>query len=91
MNNVGQMVCKIVEAKRTYYRDGKPIMSDYDYDKLEIELRKIDPDHPILSMVGYDESYEWWVRHYETLAGMVQGDPLKIPNQPIKPYNQGRV
>lgn len=61
---VPQIVTKLVQAKKAYYEDGKPIMSDYDYDKLEIALRRLDPRHPALGMVGYSEDYEWWVEHY---------------------------
>jgi DNA ligase (NAD+) len=62
---VSEIVTKIVKAKKMYYSGEIPIMSDYDYDALENELKKLDPDHPILYAVGYDSTYDWWIRHYE--------------------------
>jgi len=47
---------KILKAKKAYYR-GKPIMSDFDYDKLENNLKVINPDAPVLQMVGYDADF----------------------------------
>lgn len=57
------MVTQLIKAKKAYY-NGKPIMSDVVYDKLEIQLRKTDPRHPALGLVDYHEDYEWWVEHY---------------------------
>lgn len=37
--------------KELYYK-GRPLISDEDYDKLEAELKKIDPDNPVLQVVG---------------------------------------
>lgn len=54
---VNQSARLILHAKREYYR-GFPIMSDGEYDALEELLRHVDPDHPVLDMVGWDESYE---------------------------------
>jgi len=47
---------KILKAKKAYYK-GKPIMSDFDYDKLENNLKVINPDAPVLQMVGYDPDF----------------------------------
>lgn len=44
---------RILEAKRAYY-NGKSIMSDIEFDALEEELRKVQPDSKILLMVGAD-------------------------------------
>lgn len=61
---VSEMVVKIVQAKKAYYQAGKPLMSDQAYDKLENQLKELDPDHPILYAVGYDSTYDWWLKHY---------------------------
>nr|MDO8110928.1 NAD-dependent DNA ligase LigA [Candidatus Sigynarchaeota archaeon] len=42
---------KIIRAKQDYY-DGKPSISDAEYDRLENELRKINTDNPVLKVVG---------------------------------------
>lgn len=44
---------RIIKGKMDYY-DGKPSMSDAEYDRLEEGLRKINPNHPVLKMVGSD-------------------------------------
>ncbi|NMC04320.1 MAG: NAD-dependent DNA ligase LigA [Candidatus Lokiarchaeota archaeon] len=46
---------RIIEAKRAYY-EGRPLMSDAEYDRLEQQLRAADPKHPVLSLVGTDIS-----------------------------------
>lgn len=42
----------ITKAKQAYYFSGQEIISDAEYDALEDELAKLDPDHPILKSVG---------------------------------------
>lgn len=46
-----ELSLKIITAKNLYYQ-GKATISDEEYDKLEAELRKIDPLNPVLSIVG---------------------------------------
>jgi NAD-dependent DNA ligase len=62
-SRVAVLVSQIVTAKKSYYA-GTPHISDTAYDAIEDELRKIDPLHPILYAVGYDDSYDWWLTHY---------------------------
>jgi DNA ligase (NAD+) len=45
---------KILYHKRKYY-DGEPEISDEAYDKLEDKLRQLDPNHPVLFIVGSPE------------------------------------
>jgi DNA ligase (NAD+) len=61
---VAELVCEIVRAKRTYYK-GRQHLSDAAYDRLEDCLRELDPRHPVLSLVGWDDDYEWWLEHYK--------------------------
>ena len=42
----------IMKAKQAYYYGTHPIMSDREYDALEDELRRLDPDDPFLAIVG---------------------------------------
>ncbi len=48
---------RIKKAKRAYY-EGRPIMSDQEYDALETSLRAINPDAPVLQSVGHEEKDE---------------------------------
>ena len=41
----------IMHHKRLYYA-GHPEVSDIEYDRMEIQLRLLDPDHPALNFVG---------------------------------------
>ena len=48
----------IINAKKNYYSTIDTVdmeMTDAEYDLLEEELRKLDPDNKILKMVGYEE------------------------------------
>ena len=47
------LVSKILYHKKLYYT-GKSILSDFEYDELEHSLRKLMPNHPVLSLVGYE-------------------------------------
>lgn len=49
--DIGALVKRLEAAKDAYY-NGHPIMSDAQYDALEDELRRIDPQHPFLSKTG---------------------------------------
>ncbi len=41
----------ILKHKALYYQ-GRPEISDHEYDKLEDDLRAIDPTHPVLNLIG---------------------------------------
>lgn len=53
MNNTNEqeLATKILYHKKRYY-DGEPVISDADYDLLEDKLRRINPHHPVLFIVG---------------------------------------
>lgn len=48
---------QILHYKKHYYA-GKPLVPDVVYDAVEDELRRNDPNNPVLDLVGYDETYE---------------------------------
>jgi len=48
---------QILAHKKLYYA-GKPAISDASYDKIEDQLRKISPQHPVLSFVGTEVTAE---------------------------------
>lgn len=45
---------KIQSANDAYWKKGKPVMSDPQYDKLVERLRKLSPNDPLLNLVGDD-------------------------------------
>lgn len=54
---ISELAKKILKAKKQYYA-GNPTISDQEYDLLEKNLKFLDPEHPILKMVGYDADYK---------------------------------
>ncbi len=42
----------LITYHKALYYQGRPEIDDFHYDKLEDELRELDPDNPILSIVG---------------------------------------
>ena len=49
---VADLVTQIRVANRAYYDNDAPTIGDVEYDKLLMELRKIDPEHPVLDEIG---------------------------------------
>lgn len=45
-----------LKAANTAYRNGTPIMSDADYDQLELQLKALDPQHPLLTQVDDNDN-----------------------------------
>lgn len=52
INRVRELEKSILHHKELYYR-GKAEISDEAYDKLEAELKRIDPNNPVLNLVGH--------------------------------------
>lgn len=53
---VGELADKLLKYRRAYY-SGNPLISDADYDRLEEDLAKISPNHPVLHQVGSEPSF----------------------------------
>lgn len=53
-NRIQELEKLILHHKELYYR-GKAEISDESYDKLEAELKKADPENPILKLIGHLE------------------------------------
>ncbi|MBP9707810.1 MAG: NAD-dependent DNA ligase LigA [Oligoflexales bacterium] len=51
---IAELAEQILRHKHAYYR-GAPIISDFEYDRLEEKLRNLDPKHPILHLIGSDK------------------------------------
>lgn len=67
---IAELVIKIIEAKKAYYL-GTPIINDYQYDRLEMELKQLDPNHPVNFLVGYCEEYQWWIDLYVNYENII--------------------
>ena len=52
MSRLSELRSQIMRAKQAYYYGGEAIMTDAEYDALEDELRILDPDDPVLAIVG---------------------------------------
>ena len=52
-DKIEKLASQVLLLKRLYYT-GKATVKDEVYDQLEAELRKADPAHPVLSLVGAD-------------------------------------
>ncbi len=50
-DTISELADKILTHKKLYY-GGKPAISDAAYDKIEDQLKKLAPHHPVLSYVG---------------------------------------
>jgi DNA ligase (NAD+) len=59
-----ELVAKIEAARHTYY-NAQPTISDAEYDALESQLQKLDPDHWLLKTVGAPPGDTGWskVKH----------------------------
>lgn len=53
MSKISELEKKIIKHKTLYYQ-GRPEISDYEYDRLEDELRSLDPENKTLQIVGSD-------------------------------------
>lgn len=51
MNRIHELESLIIKHKALYYR-GAPEISDADYDKIEDELKSLDPTNPVLDIIG---------------------------------------
>ncbi len=54
MEEISKLASKILYHKRKYY-DGEPEISDEAYDSLEDRLRLLDPENPVLFIIGAPE------------------------------------
>ncbi len=55
VEQIAALAAALMQHKRLYY-SGKPVISDAEYDRIEEQLRALDPDHPALQAVGLDPS-----------------------------------
>lgn len=78
--NKNEMVEKLLEAKEQYYA-GHSTMSDFEFDSLEDELRKTDPNNKYFSIVGTNIKGNNNIKHNHPLLSCAKG---KKPDDAIK-------
>ena len=69
MSRIQQLESEIIKHKALYYQ-GRPEISDSDYDKIEIELRKLDPQNPMLFIVGSTTSASDKIKHDKKMLSL---------------------
>jgi DNA ligase (NAD+) len=76
---IEELVAKRKEARRAYYVDHNPIVSDEVYDGWEDELRELEADNPDLAVIG-DHAPSGWskVRHEIPMGSL---DKVKTPSE----------
>ena len=60
---------KILKNKNLYYQ-GKPEISDFEYDKLEERLKRISPDSDVLSVVGSSHFVDEKIEHTKKMLSL---------------------
>ena len=60
MSHIEQLAEKLRAASEAYYNGGTPIMSDADFDRIEAELRRLDPYNDALMEVGSPVGNSGW-------------------------------
>lgn len=68
--NIKQLSDDILKHKKAYYQ-GKPFISDAEYDRLEDTLRELDPGHPVLQVVGGEIASDQSMKKIEHAAPML--------------------
>ena len=69
MSRVHNLEKEIIKHKALYYQ-GRPEISDSEYDKLEMELKKLDPKNPTLSIVGTTTSASDKIKHDKKMLSL---------------------
>ena len=69
MNRIQKLEAEIIKHKALYYQ-GRPEISDVDYDRLEEELKKLDPGNPTLSIVGTTSSSSEKIKHDKKMLSL---------------------
>lgn len=69
MSRIQKLEAEIIKHKALYYQ-GRPEISDYEYDKLEEELKKLDPKNPTLQIVGTTSSASDKIKHDKKMLSL---------------------
>lgn len=87
MENLNEIVSKLIEAKKAYYFTEMPILSDSDFDKLEDYLKEIDPSNSYFSLVGSEFSGQDKIIHKYPMLSMGKAKNSEDMNKWFKKLN----
>ncbi|MBL7665391.1 MAG: NAD-dependent DNA ligase LigA [Bacteriovoracaceae bacterium] len=68
-DKIKKLETEIIKHKKLYY-SGNAVISDFEYDKLEEELKQIDPANPVLELVGTFLSSENKIQHDKKMLSL---------------------
>lgn len=69
MSRIQKLEAEIIKHKALYYQ-GRPEISDSEYDQLEEELKKLDPNNPTLQVVGSTSSASDKIKHDKKMLSL---------------------
>lgn len=69
MSRIQKLESEIIKHKALYYQ-GRPEISDVEYDKLEADLRNLDPKNPTLLIVGSTTSASDKIKHDKKMLSL---------------------
>ncbi|MGZ3790565.1 MAG: hypothetical protein ACXVLQ_18760, partial [Bacteriovorax sp.] len=69
MGRIQELEALIIKHKALYYQ-GRPEISDFEYDHLEEELKKLDPKNPTLQIVGSTTSASDKIKHDKKMLSL---------------------
>lgn len=69
MSRIQKLESEIIKHKALYYQ-GRPEISDSEYDKLEADLKKLDPNNPTLKIVGTTTSASDKIKHDKKMLSL---------------------
>ena len=69
MSRIQNLENQIIKHKALYYQ-GRPEITDAEYDKLEAELKKLDPKNPTLLIVGTTTSASDKIKHDKKMLSL---------------------
>jgi DNA ligase (NAD+) len=69
MSRIQELEKKIIKHKALYYQ-GRPEISDSEFDKMEEELKKLDPKNPTLNIVGTTSSASDKIKHAKKMLSL---------------------
>ncbi len=70
-SHVKELEEKIIKHKNLYYQ-GKPEISDFEYDQIEEELRKLDPKNDVLNLVGSEVFSTNKIEHNQKMLSLAK-------------------
>jgi DNA ligase (NAD+) len=69
LSRIQELELKIIKYKALYYQ-GRPEISDIEYDKIEADLRSLDPKNPTLLIVGSTTSASDKIKHDKKMLSL---------------------